>query len=86
MDDLDIVKICKPFSTILRATQQVLNQSEWGEYEDMVVSSSERYALMRVVSGERNAFLVLITTREADPTACQDVLINVEGAIAAALR
>jgi DNA-binding response OmpR family regulator/predicted regulator of Ras-like GTPase activity (Roadblock/LC7/MglB family) len=85
VDDLDIVKICKPFSTILRATQQLLNQSSWGDYEDMVIGSTERYVLLRVVGGERNSFIVLITTREADPAVCQDVLIDVEGAIAAAL-
>lgn len=85
VDDLDISKVCKQCSTIVRDVWQSLEQEQWGTYEHMEITSSDRYMLMRMVSSERRIFQVVITTREGDPGRCLEVLANVEGAINAAL-
>ncbi len=86
VDELDISRICKHFSTILKSTLQSLDQGMWGDYEDTVITSSDRYILMRVLGNERSTFQVLITTREAKPAESLEVMKNVESAIHAALR
>ncbi|HEV2662674.1 MAG TPA: hypothetical protein VGU68_18860, partial [Ktedonobacteraceae bacterium] len=86
VDDLDISRLCKYFSEVLRNTLQVLNQGMWGDYEEMVITSSDRYILLRVIGAERNAFHVLITTRSANTTESLQVMSNVEAAISAALN
>ncbi|MDQ2887249.1 MAG: response regulator [Chloroflexota bacterium] len=86
VDDLDISRLCKYFSEVLRNTLQALNQGMWGDYEEMVITSSDRYILLRVIGAERNAFHVLITTRGADTTESLQVMSNVEAAISAALH
>ncbi|GAC1391222.1 MAG: hypothetical protein NVSMB38_11030 [Ktedonobacteraceae bacterium] len=85
VDDLDMSRICKHFSVVMKSVFQSLDLGVWGAYEDVVITSADRYILMRVVGGERNAFQVLVTTREANPTGSRGVMANVEGAIAAAL-
>lgn len=86
VDDLDIAPMCKHFSVILKSVLESLDQKSWGSYEETVISSAERHILMRIVGNERNAFLVLITTRESDSLESLEVMANVEGAITAALR
>jgi CheY-like chemotaxis protein/predicted regulator of Ras-like GTPase activity (Roadblock/LC7/MglB family) len=86
VDDLDISRLCKYFSEVLRNTLQALNQGMWGDYEEMVITSSDRYILLRVIGAERNAFHVLITTRATDATESMQVMSNVEAAISAALH
>lgn len=86
VDDLDISQECKHFSTILRGVLQFLDQGAWGQYEDTVVTSAKRHMLTRLVGSEKNAFQVLITTREAEPSESLKVMAHVESAIAAALR
>lgn len=86
VDELDISRVCKHFSTILKGTLQSLDQGMWGDYEDTVITSSDRYILMRVIGNERSIFQVLITTREAKPAESLEVMTNVESAIRAALR
>lgn len=84
--DLDIAPICKHFSAILQGALLSLDQGKWGHYEDTVITSVEHYILLRIVGGEKNAFQVLITTREADPMESLEVMANVEGAIGSALQ
>ncbi|HEY5004118.1 MAG TPA: response regulator [Ktedonobacteraceae bacterium] len=86
VDELDISRICKHFSTILKGTQQSLAQGMWGDYENTVITSSDRYILMRVIGNESSTFQILITTHEAKPAESLEVMTNVEGAISAALR
>ncbi len=86
VDDLNISRICKHFSNVLKSTFQALDQGMWGDYEDIVITSSDRYILMRIVGGERSTFQVLVTTREAKPAESLEVMLNVEGAISAALH
>jgi len=86
VDELDITRICKYFGTILKDTQQSIAQGMWGDYENTVITSSDRYILMRVIGNERSTFQVLITTHEAKPTESLEVMTNVEGAISAALH
>ena len=86
VDDLNIARICKHFSNVLKSTLQSLDQGMWGDYEDTLITSSDRYILMRIVGKERSTFQVLITTREAKPDESLEVMINVEGAISAALH
>ena len=86
VDDLNIARICKHFSNVLKSTLHALDQGMWGDYEDSVVTSSDRYILMRIIGSERSMFQVLITTREAKPAESLEVMANVEGAISAALQ
>ena len=86
VDDLDISKMCKPFSMMLRDALQSLEQGNWGSYEHLVITSSERRILMRPIGNERVAFQVLIMTHEADAAEGLEVMANVEGAVSAALR
>jgi CheY-like chemotaxis protein/predicted regulator of Ras-like GTPase activity (Roadblock/LC7/MglB family) len=85
IDDLDIAPLCQHFSQLLRSALLALGASQWGEYQDTVISSADRHILLRLVGNERAAFQVLITTREADPLESLAIMVNVEGAIEAAL-
>lgn len=85
VDDLDVSRICKHFSTILRSVLQSLDQGAWGDYEDTVITSADRHILMGLVGKDKVAFQVLITTREADPIESLNVMANIENAITAAL-
>ena len=84
--DLDMIQMCKHFSAVMRSVFQPLDVVEWGPYEDIVISSAERHILLRPIGDEKNAFQVLVTTRDAKPSESGAVMTNVEGAIAAALR
>ncbi len=86
VDDLDISRVCKHFSTILKSVLQSLDQGVWGMYEDTVITSADRHILMSLVGKEKNAFQVLITTRESDPVESLNVMANIESAITAALQ
>ncbi len=86
VDDLDIAPMCEHFSMILKGVLQSLSQGVWGSHEETIISSTERHILMRIVGNEKNAFLVLITTRESDSLESLEVMANVEGAITSALR
>jgi DNA-binding response OmpR family regulator/predicted regulator of Ras-like GTPase activity (Roadblock/LC7/MglB family) len=85
VDDLDISGVCKRFSTLLQGVLQSFDQEQWGSYEQMVITSSERHILIDLVEEKKNIFQVLITTHEADPVESLNVMANVEGAISAAL-
>ncbi|MBV9710813.1 MAG: response regulator [Ktedonobacteraceae bacterium] len=86
VDDLNISRVCKHFSNVLKGTLQTLNQGMWGDYQDTVITSSDRYILMRIIDSERSTFQVLITTREAKSAESLEVMANVESAISAALQ
>ncbi len=86
VDDLDISRMCKHFSIVMKNVFQSLDTSVWGAYEDVVITSAERHILLRVIGDEKSAFQVLVTTREAKPSESGEVMANVEGAIVAALR
>jgi len=86
VDDLDISKVCKHFSAVLQSVLQSLDQGTWGSYEDMRITSNDRYILMRIIGSEKKAFQLLITTHDADATECLEIMANVEGAISAALH
>ena len=85
VDDLDISPMCKHLSTMMKSTFQALDEGAWGEYEQLVITSAERYVLIRAIGDSRKAFQVLVTTRTAKPTDSGSIMANVEGAIAAAL-
>src|SRR2546421_314419 len=84
-DDLDISQMCGYFSSILRGALQSLEHGHWGSYGDAVITSAHRHILLRLVGSDKDAFQVLITTRESAPAESLEVMANVEGAIAAAL-
>jgi len=86
IDDLDISPMCSYFSTIMRGVLQSLDSGDWGGYEDTVITSADRRILLRLIGTDRDAFQVLVTTRESDPAESLEVMANVEGAIGAALR
>ena len=83
IDDLDISRLCKYFSELLKNSLQTLNQGMWGDYEHMVLTSSNRHVLLRIIDAEHNAFQVLITTREAEIQESLQVMADVDGAIGA---
>ena len=85
VEDLDISRVCKQFSAILKNVGLSLKQEQWGTYEHMVLTSTDRYILMRMVGGE-SAFQVLITSRDTDPTKSLEMMVNVEGAINTAFQ
>lgn len=86
IDDLDFSQLCKPFSMMLQGALQSLEQQRWGDYQRMVITSTDRHILLNIVGDAGDTFQVLITTREADPAESLEVLQNVEGAIGAALK
>ena len=86
MDDIDITRMCSYFSTILLGVLQSLNEGNGGDYEDMVITSANRRILLRIVGSNKDAFHVLITTRESEPMESLEVMANVEAALAAALQ
>ena len=86
VDDLDVSRICKHFSTIMGSVLQSLDQGAWGDYEDTVITSADRHILMGLVGKDKDAFQVLITTRESDPIESLNVMANVENAITVALQ
>ena len=86
VDDMDMSAMCKHFSEVMKSVFQSLDTGVWGAYEDVVITSVDRHILLRVIGDERSAFQVLVTTREAKPAESEAVMVNVEGAIAAALR
>jgi DNA-binding response OmpR family regulator/predicted regulator of Ras-like GTPase activity (Roadblock/LC7/MglB family) len=86
IDDLDFSQICKPFSMMVQGALQSLEQQQWGDYQRMVITSTDRHILLNIVGDARDTFQVLITTHEADPAESLEVLQNVEGAIGAALK
>ena len=86
VDDLDMSRMCKHLSVVVKSVFQSLDTAAWGAYEDVVITSVERHILLRVIGDERSAFQVLVTTREAKPEESGPIMANVEGAIAAALH
>ncbi len=86
VDDLDMSRMCKHFSIVMKSVFQSPDKAVWGAYEDVVITSADRHILLRVIGDGRSAFQVLVTTREAKPSESGAVMANVESAIAAALR
>lgn len=86
VDDLDISPLCGYFSGFLRAALLSLEQGNWGEHEDTVITSSAQHILLRLINGEQGVFQVLITTRETRPGESLEAMANVEAAIASALH
>jgi CheY-like chemotaxis protein/predicted regulator of Ras-like GTPase activity (Roadblock/LC7/MglB family) len=86
LDDMDISKMCKYFSTIQKGILVALDQEEWGGYEDTVITSAGRSIIMRMIGSNKSAFLVLMTTRNADSAECLTVIRDVEETINQALH
>ncbi len=86
IDDLDISPMCLHFSRVLQGALLSLKDGNWGKYEDTVITGTDRHILLRIVGNDKEAFQVLITTRESDPAESLEIMANVEGAIGAALR
>ncbi|MDQ2903445.1 MAG: response regulator [Chloroflexota bacterium] len=85
VEDLDLSVIGSSLGRVLHGALLSLTQAGWGTYEDTVITSASHHILLRLIGDDRNAFQVLITTREADPVESLEVMANVEGSIAAAL-
>jgi predicted regulator of Ras-like GTPase activity (Roadblock/LC7/MglB family) len=85
VNDTDVSKLCKYFSTIQKSVLQGFEQERWGEYEDIVITSGQCHILMRVVGSEKKTFQVLMTTREANPQDSLSIMASVDSAISAAL-
>jgi predicted regulator of Ras-like GTPase activity (Roadblock/LC7/MglB family) len=86
IDDIDISALCGYFSSILRGVVGSLQEGGWGDYEDTVITSANRHILIRLVGSDKDAFHVLVTARESEPSESLEVMANVEAAIATALH
>jgi DNA-binding response OmpR family regulator/predicted regulator of Ras-like GTPase activity (Roadblock/LC7/MglB family) len=86
IDDVDISQLCGHFSSVLQGIISSLQEGGWGDYEDTVITSAYRHILIRIVGSDKNAFHVLVTTRESEPLESIEVMANVEAAIATALH
>ncbi len=86
IDDMDITKLCKQASTIQKTILQSLQPDEWGEHQEVAMTTATRHVLLRLVGAEKKAFLALITTHETSLAECLEIMTNVAGAISAALR
>ncbi|GHO84680.1 hypothetical protein KSZ_26860 [Dictyobacter formicarum] len=87
VDDMDVSSLCRHFSAIQKSALLAVNeQDEGGEYEHTVVTSAGRQIFMHMVGTDQRIFQVLITTREADPTQCIQLMTNVEETISTALQ
>ncbi len=85
VDDLDISRICAQFSSIMRGVLQSLDEGAWGEFEDAVITSADRHIFLRIVGSNRDAFQVLITSRESDLKDSLELISNVDAAISGAV-
>jgi DNA-binding response OmpR family regulator/predicted regulator of Ras-like GTPase activity (Roadblock/LC7/MglB family) len=86
IDDVDISQLCGYFSSVLQGVISSLQEGGWGDHEDTVITSAYRHILIRIVGSDKNAFHVLVTTRESEPLESIEVMANVEAAIATALH
>jgi DNA-binding response OmpR family regulator/predicted regulator of Ras-like GTPase activity (Roadblock/LC7/MglB family) len=86
IDDADISQVWQLLSLVQRSVLNALQSDEWGVYEETIITTVFRHVLMRAIGSDKKAFLVLITTREANFTESLEIMANVEGAISAALR
>jgi DNA-binding response OmpR family regulator/predicted regulator of Ras-like GTPase activity (Roadblock/LC7/MglB family) len=86
VDDLDISRVCKHFGTILQGVLHSLDQEAWGNHENTIISSANYHILMCIVGEARNAFQLLITTRESNPMEGLEAMAGVRDAINVALR
>jgi DNA-binding response OmpR family regulator/predicted regulator of Ras-like GTPase activity (Roadblock/LC7/MglB family) len=86
IDDIDISQLCSYFSNILQGVLISLKEGNGSDYEDTVITSADRHILLRIVGSDKEAFHVLITTREAKPSESLEVMTNVDAAIVAALH
>ncbi|MDQ6644378.1 MAG: response regulator [Chloroflexota bacterium] len=86
IDDIDISQLCSYFSNILQGVLMSLKEGNGGDYEDTVITSADRHILLRIVGSDKEAFHVLITTRESKPSESIEVMAHVDAAIVAALH
>lgn len=85
VDDLDISLMCGHFSSILQGVFLSLDQGAWGSFDHTIITSLTHHILLRLLGSDREAFQILITTRESDPVESLKILTNVEAAIVSAL-
>ncbi len=87
IDDLDISRQCRTLSAIQKSIfQAAFDREGWGAHESTIITSTQRHLLIRMIGDDVKAFQILITTREADPNVCMEMMINVEETISAALH
>ncbi|GCE06261.1 response regulator [Dictyobacter aurantiacus] len=87
IDDMDVTSLCRHYSAIQRGVlQAVAEQDEGGTYEHTVVTSRGRQIFMHMVGTDQRIFQVLITTREAEPAQCIQLMTNVEETLSTALQ
>ncbi|HEY4388526.1 MAG TPA: response regulator, partial [Ktedonobacteraceae bacterium] len=86
IDDQDLSQACRQHSVLLKNALQMQDSQQRDVFEDLIIQSRRKRVLLRMVGDERNVFLLLITTREADLSTSQEVVSNIENAISAALR
>ena len=68
------------------ASPDIVRMLCWGNHENTIISSANYHVLMCIVGEARNAFQLLITTRESNPMEGLEVMASVRDAINVALR
>jgi DNA-binding response OmpR family regulator/predicted regulator of Ras-like GTPase activity (Roadblock/LC7/MglB family) len=86
IDDQDLSQLCKQLSQLLKSTLQAYSSGENDLFEDLIVQSQLKRTLLRIVGQERNVFLMLITSRDADLNITREIVLNIDNAISAALH
>jgi predicted regulator of Ras-like GTPase activity (Roadblock/LC7/MglB family) len=86
IDDADGSQIWQHLGLVQQCAFNALRADEWGTYEETIMTTASRHVIMRAIGSDRQVFLVLITTREANFTESLEIMANVEGAIVATLR
>ncbi len=86
IDDRDLSPLCKMQCLVLKSALQAQDDRKEDPFEDLVIESRSRRVMLRIVGNEKETFLVLITSRDADLSASRDIINNIESAISIALR
>jgi predicted regulator of Ras-like GTPase activity (Roadblock/LC7/MglB family) len=86
VDDLDISAMCAHFSQVMQGVLQALEEGRRENCEYTLITSRTQHILLRQIGNKGEAFQVLITARETNPTESLEVMANVEAAISASLN
>jgi DNA-binding response OmpR family regulator len=85
VDERDITVLCRQYAGVLKTILLSLEQNQWGDYQDTIITSTDRFIILRVIGEERKVFQLLITTHETVPANSLQEMSNVKAAINAAL-
>jgi DNA-binding response OmpR family regulator/predicted regulator of Ras-like GTPase activity (Roadblock/LC7/MglB family) len=83
VDEGDIAVLCRQYAGVLKTILLSLEQNKWGDYQDTIITSVDRFIILRLIS--EKVFQLLITTRETTPANSLQAMSNVKATVSAAL-